>query len=674
METIKCKVCGGNLRISDSNDLGTCEYCGTTQTITKDSSDENKIRLFNMGNRYRTAGEFDRAISLYEKATEMDDTDPEAHWCLALSRNGIEYVNSSGRYIPTCHRVGVQTILQDLDYQAALEHANSSVRLHYEDAAKEIAEVQKRILTVSQQEDPFDVFICYKESDENGKRTRDSQIAQEFYYNLTEKGYRVFYSRITLENILGHEYEPYIYAALHSAKVMLVIGTKKEYMEAPWVKNEWSRFLKIMSSEKGRLLIPCYRYMDPYDIPDELNVLQCQNLEKIGALEDIVRGIEKVLYSKKTDSTETKGSDPANPSTGSLLERAQIFLDNGVYEKAIEYSERVLDLEPKNGNAYMIRLLADYKKNKTSDLRKIGKSIQSNVYFISALQYGDDGQKNTLNKCLEDIAFDEKVNEYNLSVSEMDSAFSKRDIDQMQEARIRFKSLGDFKDSSQLAQKCEETISMWEKENQYSTAMRDYDTAKIQQSLELYRKVIQELECLCDYKDSKSKKTVAEIEADALEKKENLYIKVVHMQDELPKKSPSDKTTKEYFELYDNFLNLGHYKDCSSRVERLESVLAKYFVDRKSTLANNYAALASQKKSNPNTKAQLKKEIDDITNFCMSHNRLELVCGKYRHSISKEIANNTRNKSINPAFEDLLPKTLLGIGVIILAVIFFAAF
>ena len=64
-----------------------------------------------------------------------------------------------------------------------------------------------------------------KETDENGDRTIDSVMAQNVYDALTTKGYRVFFSRITLEDKLGQEYEPYIFAALNSAKIMLAFGT-----------------------------------------------------------------------------------------------------------------------------------------------------------------------------------------------------------------------------------------------------------------------------------------------------------------------------------------------------------------------------------------------------------------------------------------------------------------
>ena len=68
--------------------------------------------------------------------------------------------------------------------------------------------LRRGIIEVSEKEEPCDVFICFKEHDAKGDRTPDSVFAQEIYEALTEKGYRVFFSRITLENILGTEYEP----------------------------------------------------------------------------------------------------------------------------------------------------------------------------------------------------------------------------------------------------------------------------------------------------------------------------------------------------------------------------------------------------------------------------------------------------------------------------------
>ena len=245
-------------------------------SLTADRSIPENHPISNRGNHFRRSGEFDKALAVYERIVAEDDNDAEAHWCCVLCRFGIEYVEDPATYewLPTCHRASFDSFLEDVDYLAAVEHSDGITRRQYQKDAAKIAEVQRGILATSQNEQPFDVFLCYKETGEDGQRTRDSLMAQEVYYELTEQGYRVFFARITLEDKAGTEYEPYIFAALNSAKVMVVIGTKPEHFNAVWVKNEWSRFLSMMKKDRSKLLLPCYRDMDPYDLPEALSVLQ----------------------------------------------------------------------------------------------------------------------------------------------------------------------------------------------------------------------------------------------------------------------------------------------------------------------------------------------------------------------------------------------------------------
>ena len=140
--------------------------------------------------------------------------------------------------IPTCHRTIPKPIFDDSDYQLACQKAKPIARKQHEDEAAEIAKIQKKIFQLAQKEEPFDIFISYKELEEGiGQRTEDSVIAQDIYSRLTQEGYKVFFSRITLENRLGEDYEPIIYSALRSSKIMLLIGTSREHMNAPWVRN-----------------------------------------------------------------------------------------------------------------------------------------------------------------------------------------------------------------------------------------------------------------------------------------------------------------------------------------------------------------------------------------------------------------------------------------------------
>ena len=68
-----------------------------------------------------------------------------------------------------------------------------------------------------------DVFICYKETDTNGERTEDSVLAEEIYNALTSKGYKVFFSKISLENKLGNDYEPIIFIINNVGYVFMLI-------------------------------------------------------------------------------------------------------------------------------------------------------------------------------------------------------------------------------------------------------------------------------------------------------------------------------------------------------------------------------------------------------------------------------------------------------------------
>ena len=403
MAIIKCKMCGGDIEISADKTFGTCEYCGSTMTLPK-TDDDQRLSLFNRGTHLRRNGEFDKAAAIYERLIGENDADAEAHWNLVLCRYGIEYVQDPafGERIPTCHRASFDSILNDVDYQAALKYSDGVARSLYEKEAQRIAALQKDILAISQKETPFDVFICYKESDENGKRTKDSALAQDIYYQLTDAGYKVFFARITLEDKLGQEYEPYIFAALHSAKVMVVVGTKPEYLNAVWVKNEWSRYLALMRADRSRLLIPCYRDMDPYDMPEELSMLQSQDMGKIGFLQDLIRGVKKVVDAAKPQEAVTETvketvvvHNEGGSNVQALLKRGNMALEDGEWSKADEFFEQVLNQDAECGAAYLGKFLA----------REQVRSAKAYAdAFVESVKSNAPGEKNAY-ACEEDEAF-----------------------------------------------------------------------------------------------------------------------------------------------------------------------------------------------------------------------------------------------------------------------------
>ena len=300
MAILKCNICGGELDLSADMSIGVCQYCDSTITIPKEL--DRKGNLYNRAVFLRQNNEFDKAAVIYEDILKEDNTDAEAHWGLVLSKFGIEYVADpiTGDHLPTCHRTQAESILSDPDYLAALEYYDSQSASVVEAQANEINKIQSKILEISRKEPPYDIFICYKETDSMGGRTEDSIIAQDLYYELVKRDYKVFFARKTLESKLGTEYEPIIYAALNSARVMIVLGTDPAHFNAVWVRNEWSRFMKMArDSQNEKIIIPAFKGISPYELPNELSNFQSQDMSKIGFMQDLTDGIERCLRNKK---------------------------------------------------------------------------------------------------------------------------------------------------------------------------------------------------------------------------------------------------------------------------------------------------------------------------------------------------------------------------------------
>lgn len=428
MTVFECKRCGGGLNITEADKVVECEYCGTTQTVPS-ADNEKKMTLFNRANRLRLKNKFDKAAALYEQLIAEFPEEAEAYWGLCLCNWGIEYVDdpATGEKKPTCHRASFESLMKDENYLLAMEYADLTAERVYRREAQEIDRLNDAILSVSRNEKPYDVFICYKEkTDENGMRTHDSVLAQDIYDALTANGLKVFFSRISLEDKLGRQYEPYIFAALNSAKVMLAIGTKYEYFQAAWVKNEWSRFLRLAAKDRSKVLIPCFCDMDPDDLPDEFKGLQAQDLGKLGAVQDLVRGVGKLLAKdapKDGDVQQAAVSNPAAATVQSLLKRAFMFLEDGEWDSADKYAEKVLDIDPENGEAYLAKAMSDLEKRSRSSMND-ASGIELNANIQKALRFGSGSLKNEINGYIESTKAAEAADQ--LEADKVIAAFSAR--------------------------------------------------------------------------------------------------------------------------------------------------------------------------------------------------------------------------------------------------------
>lgn len=449
----KCKICGGEIQPNEDGRIGKCLYCGAVQTLPKEK-DDKVSNILNRANDYRINCDFDRAIYEYEKVMELDETEPEAHWGLFLSKYGVEYVkdNMTFSYQPTLHRISSISVFDDVDYQATIKYASDVSAIQYKQDAENIENVMKELLLISTNQEPYDIFLSYKELDDvTRQRTIDSNLAYELYNALTAQGYKVFFAPKSLGVGL---YEPKIYSAIITSKVMIVLGTQPQYFNAVWVKNEWSRFAELVENGENKVIIPVFRDMEANQLPSRIAKYQAYDMSNIEFLPSILNVISqsvsknsKVAYNKDASAEDV------------YLERGFLALEDGNFSQAESFFENVLNLNPHNSQAYFGKLMVEMKITKQEQILTSPKYLSEYKNFEKAVRFADYQLKTALLKYEEDVSFSLNQIKYTKCVEELKNVVTKEGLIKAKES---FLELGDFKSSTDYVSKIDETLKEYE--------------------------------------------------------------------------------------------------------------------------------------------------------------------------------------------------------------------
>ena len=222
----------------------------------------------------------------------------------------------------------------------AIEYANLSQLENYKELAEKIEKVRLEILNQVEDGTSYQVFICFKatEIENENKKTADFYFANELCNFLEEKGFKVFNSAKTLLEVKEQNFEPYIYRALSTAKVMLLLCSSVENIESAWVKNEWARFLDI---KNGQGLVPiCGNELtafSPLALPHEL-----QKLNAIVYDEKVKENILKKVSAFFTTAPkqEEKTKEP-NEKVSAKVEEESVFVYDIIIDEILNYNKTV---------------------------------------------------------------------------------------------------------------------------------------------------------------------------------------------------------------------------------------------------------------------------------------------------------------------------------------------
>lgn len=138
----------------------------------------------------------------------------------------------------------------------------------------------------------IEVYICYKENDEFGRRTKDSIVAQEVYRKLESNNIKTFYERVSADGQSGDKLDNARYSAIHRAKAIIVLGASVE----SFTEIE-SKYGECFTS---KTVVPFCVDVTPGEIPKTLTNFQAINYSSIGWDTDLINGLNNLLGKENT--------------------------------------------------------------------------------------------------------------------------------------------------------------------------------------------------------------------------------------------------------------------------------------------------------------------------------------------------------------------------------------
>lgn len=248
-----CKTCKGALEIEaeKSEEVGTCPYCGNRYTLPKKTTLPTALDLISKAQADMNDCKFAEAYAKFMRASEEDDSEPEAYFGMAVASCKVQYLKDEVEncWRPICYDTANTCFCDDKNYRRALELSDGEKREEYERRGNEIDAVREKFYNLRKSGTEYDVFICVKVTGEDGKHTRDYEMANAIYDDLKDKGYRPFFSERILKQVTGTDYEAHILYALNSAECMIIVCCNKDYLDTKWVKNEYARYMEMIAAK-----------------------------------------------------------------------------------------------------------------------------------------------------------------------------------------------------------------------------------------------------------------------------------------------------------------------------------------------------------------------------------------------------------------------------------------
>lgn len=387
---LTCRICGGEVKADAENTSAICLGCGAESMLSKaDPKKLNRITYL------RNTMQFDAAEKLADEIILENPEDSEAHWNKFLCEYGIQYVLKNGKRFPVCRKnaSSLSEVKDSESYKRALYYATEELQNSYADMGSAISEAVDVTANIFTQDKQYDVYVLTAED-----ATPESDLdADRLFLRFTENlGFNVFYAPESLKDMDETEKAGQIAYALENSRIMFA-GFKNIADCCNGFNNyAVSVFAKQLKKDSEKYLFPIYNGNEItfQQLPEALVYLDgaFDNTES-EFMREISDTAEKILKPEEAAVVPDAIVTATAANKENLIKRAYMFLEDGEFETADTYFDKILDIDIEESRAYIGKLLAECQLKSEDEIPNLPQTITEDKNYIKALRFATPEQK-----------------------------------------------------------------------------------------------------------------------------------------------------------------------------------------------------------------------------------------------------------------------------------------
>lgn len=254
-------------------------------------------------------------------------------------------------------------------------------------------------------------------------------------------------------------------------------------------------------------------------------------------MQDLVRGIKKLTESDEPTAASTEQVS-VTVNISALLKRMFLFLEDGEFEEADAYCEKILDNDPENDEAYLGKLMAAYRCRTRKELEQLPEPFDDNKDYQKILRFGSEALKTEVKGYVDRIKARNELAVLDKIYTGACNALHAENIteNRYREIERRFESIAEYKDAQEKAQECIEKAERTRKNDIFERAVSAQQTdtiPRLEQAIQMFEAIsgfldadacrcrIEELNMIQQQKEAEEKKDTAREAETGEKRKEN---------------------------------------------------------------------------------------------------------------------------------------------------------